>query len=195
MSPLSIISSERKIIAYLATSADGFIARADGDVSWLDRPRPDGGYGMQSFLRSVDTIVMGRKTWEVAQRLGGAMIEGKKNIVLSRSLPAFAAPGGTVENISARDLAKRLREEKGKNVWLMGGAQVFGEFLDAGELDELIVHVVPVLIGTGICLLDATPRTTELKLRSTRKFVDGVVRLHYDLREKASDAATATATD
>ena len=189
------MSTSRQIIAYLATSADGFIARTDGDVSWLDRPRPDDGYGMQSFLRSVDTIVMGRKTWEIAQQLGGAFVEGKRNIVLSRSLPAYAAPGGNIENIGAPELAKRLREEKGKNIWLMGGAQVFGEFLDAGEIDQLIVHIVPVLIGKGICLLDTAPRTTELKLRSTRKFVDGVVRLHYDLREKASDAATATATD
>jgi dihydrofolate reductase len=189
------MSSPRQIIAYLATSADGFIARPDGDVDWLDRPRPEGSYGMQSFLRSVDTIVMGRKTWEIGQELGGAFVEGKRNIVLSRSLPAYAAPGGTIENIAAPELAQRLREEKGKNVWLMGGAQVFGEFLDAGQIDELIVHVVPVLIGKGIPLLDTPPRTTELKLRSTRKFADGVVRLHYDLREKASDEATATATD
>jgi dihydrofolate reductase len=150
---------------------------------------------MPAFLRSVDTIVMGRKTWESGQQLGGAFIDGKKNIVLSRTLPAYAAPGGTVENISAADLAARIRAEKGKNVWLMGGAHVFGEFLSAGEIDQLIVHVVPVLIGTGITLLDPAARTTELKLRSTRKFEDGVVRLHYDLKGKGEDAATAKAMD
>jgi len=63
----------------------------------------------------------------------------------------------------------------------MGGAQVFGSFLAAGALDEIVIHVVPVLIGTGISLLDAAPRQTELKLRSTRRFPDGVVRLHYDI--------------
>src|SRR5689334_8327618 len=114
MSPLSMTSTPRQIIAYLATSADGLIARPDGDVEWLNRPRPKGDYGMQSFLRSVDTIVMGRRTWEIGQQLGGAFVEGKKNIVLSRTLPTYATPGGTVENISAVDLASRFRAEKGK---------------------------------------------------------------------------------
>ena len=175
----------KKIIAYLASSADGFIARPDGDVSWLDRPRPAGEYGMPAFLRSVDTVVMGRVTWEVGQQLGGALVEGKKNIVLSRTMPSYGIPGAAVENVTAESLAARLREGKGKNVWLMGGAQVFGEFLDAGVLDEVVIHIVPVFIGTGICLLDATPRQTELKLKSTRRFSDGVVRLHYDIDRTA----------
>ena len=86
----------RKIIAYLATSADGFIARPDGDVAWLDRPRPPDEYGMPAFLKSVDTVVMGRTTWETGQKLGGAIVDGKRNIVLSRTLPAFAVPGAVV---------------------------------------------------------------------------------------------------
>ena len=65
----------------------------------------------------------------------------------------------------------------------MGGALVFSAFLDAGALDELIIHVVPVLIGTGIPLLDAKARTRELELKSTRKFSDGVVRLHYVVKQ------------
>ena len=169
----------RKIIAYLATSADGFIARPDGDVAWLDRPRPPDEYGMPAFLKSVDTVIMGRGTWEVGQKLGGAAVEGKRNIVLSRTLPAFAAPGAVVENVEPAELAQRLRSEKGRNVWLMGGADVFGGFLSAGAIDEIVIHIVPVLIGTGIPLLDAAPRQVELKLRSTRKFADGVVRIHY----------------
>ena len=169
----------RKIIAYLATSADGFIARPDGDVAWLDRPRPPDEYGMPAFLKSVDTVVMGRETWEAGQKLGGEIVEGKRNIVLSRTLPAFAAPGAVVENVEPAELAQRLRSQKGHNVWLMGGADVFGGFLSAGAIDEIVIHVVPVLIGTGIPLLDATPRQVELKLRSTRKFADGVVRIHY----------------
>jgi dihydrofolate reductase len=178
----------RKIIAYLATSADGFIARPDGDVAWLDRPRPSDEYGMPAFLRSVDTVVMGRVTWEAGQKLGGAIVEGKRNIILSRTLPFHAAPGAIVENIDPSDLAQRLRAEKGRNVWLMGGADVFGAFLSAGALDELVIHIVPVLIGTGIPLLDPSARHTELKLKSTRRFADGVVRLHYEVDRSAPSA-------
>jgi dihydrofolate reductase len=90
-----------------------------------------------------------------------------------------------VENTAPLELANRLREEKGRNVWLMGGADVFGSFLSAGALDEIIIHIVPVLIGTGIPLLDPTPRQVELKLRSTRRFADGVVRVHYDIDRTA----------
>ncbi|HEX6574499.1 MAG TPA: dihydrofolate reductase family protein [Gemmatimonadaceae bacterium] len=194
----------KKIIAYLATSADGFIARPDGDVSWLDRPRPKDEYGMPAFLKSVDTVVMGRSTYDAGQQLGGALIHGKKNIVLSRTLPSYGVPGAAVESGAPESLAARLRNEQGKNVWLMGGAVVFSAFLEAGALDELVIHVVPVLIGTGIPLLDAKPRQVELKLKSTRRFTDGVVRLHYEidrtapsitLTESGGDEATATATD
>lgn len=176
----------RKLIAYLAASVDGFIARPDGDVAWLDRPRPANDYGISTFLRTVDTVVMGRITWEAGQKLGGAAIEGKRNIVLSRTLPSYGCPGATVENVDPRAFAGKLRSEKGRNVWLMGGANVFGSFLDAGALDELIIHVVPVLIGAGITLLDAAPRQSELTLRSTRRFPDGVVRLHYEIGQVQS---------
>jgi dihydrofolate reductase len=67
----------------------------------------------------------------------------------------------------------------------MGGANVFGAFLSAGALDEIIIHIVPVLIGPGIPLLDPTPRQVELKLRSTRRFADGVVRVHYEIDRTA----------
>ena len=178
----------KKIIAYLATSADGFIARPDGDVSWLNRPHLSDQYGMDTFLRSVDTVIMGRETFETGQKLGGALIDGKRNIVLSRSMPSFAVPGATVENAPPLELANRLRQEKGRNIWLMGGADVFGSFLSSGVLDEIIIHIVPVLIGTGISLLDATPREVELKLRSSRRFADGVVRIHYDIDRTAPSA-------
>jgi len=171
----------RKIIAYLATSADGFIARPDGGVDWLDRPRPRGNYGMGAFLRSVDTVVMGRTTYDIGKKFGQGAWPGKRTIILSRTLPPDAVEGAVVES-DARELAVRLRAEDGGDIWLMGGAMVFGEFLDAGALDELIIHVVPVLIGTGIPLLDPKTRMSELELKSTRKFSDGVVRLHYAVR-------------
>jgi dihydrofolate reductase len=195
------MSTVRQIIAYLATSADGFIARPDGDVAWLDRPRPKGDYGMPAFLSSIDTVIMGRRTWEAGQKLGGALVEGKRNIVLSRTLPSFGVPGATVENVAPGELAERLRKDKGSDIWLMGGAAVFSDFLNANAIDQIVIHVVPVLIGTGIQLLDTTPRQAELTLRSTRRFSDGVVRLHYDVQGRVSDltetdedAARATAT-
>ena len=173
----------RKIIAYLATSADGFIARPNGAVDWLDRKEPPGGYGMTSFYRSVDTVIMGRKTWEMGRRLGQPLYPGKVNYVLSRSRRRSTVEGIAFLRGSVGRVAAALRRTPGRNIWLVGGAEVFGAFLDAGQLDQLIVHVVPVLIGAGIPLLAPRHRAVPLRLLSSRRFSDGVVRLHYEVAQ------------
>ena len=169
----------RRIIAYLATSADGYIARPDGDVAWLDRPRTAGDYGMAEFYRSIDTIVWGRKTYDFAVEVGQPFDARKRHYVLSRRPPEN--PVGNVEFVTEpmAMFAKRLRRAEGSNVWLMGGAGLFASFLDVEALDEFIIHVVPILIGAGIPLLTPQHRATRLDLISSRSFADGVVRLHY----------------
>ena len=171
----------RKIIYYLAVSADGFIARPDGDVAWLDRPRGAGDYGMAAFYKTIDTVIMGRKTYEFGLKHGQNGCAGKKNYVFSRTLRP--APKGRVQIVSGDvgELAWKLRSEEGKNVWLMGGGDLAAAFLDAGQLDEMIVHVMPTLIGEGIPLLQPRHRSIEMKLLSSRAFRDGVLRLRYAL--------------
>ena len=183
----------RKIIAYLATSADGFIARPNGAVDWLDRKEPPGGYGMTSFYRSVDTVIMGRKTWEMGRRLGQPLYPGKVNYVLSRSRRRSTVEGIAFLRGSVGRVAAALRRTPGRNIWLVGGAEVFGAFLDAGQLDQLIVHVVPVLIGAGIPLLAPRHRAVPLRLLSSRRFSDGVVRLHYTVAQAPATGRRRTA--
>jgi dihydrofolate reductase len=185
---------KRKIIAEMAVSADGFIARPDGSVDWLDRPSPKGGYGMAEFYRSIDTILWGRKTYDVAiefQKKGvpGSAFDTKmKNYVFTRTLAKSAAPPG-VEFVSepVRDFAARLRATPGKNVWMMGGASITGSFLDEHEIDEFTLTVIPTFIGEGIPLLAPHHRTVPLKLMECKEFSDGVIRLHY-LVEKQKTA-------
>jgi dihydrofolate reductase len=176
----------RKIIAYLAVSADGFIARKNGGIDWLDRPHPPGNYGFSKFLRSIDTIVWGRKTYDQALRMSPVPVFGPKtrNYVFTHRR---ARPAQNVEFIQ-EDVAKfagRLRAAKGKNIWMMGGAGIMGSFLDAGAIDEFSIHVVPVIIGEGIPLLPARHRTVGLKLLSTKRFSDGVVHLNYKVLKHA----------
>lgn len=175
----------RKIIYYAATSADGYIARPDGDVAWLDRPRPKGSYGMGAFFKSVDTVLMGRETYDVGRRFGQEGHPGKKNYVFSRT--RRRSRSGVVEFVRGPvgDFARRLRSEKGKDIWLMGGASLAASFLDEGQLDELFIHVIPVLIGEGIPLVQTRRRSTQLSLVSTHAFPDGVVRLHYSVQARA----------
>ena len=171
----------RKIIVYVATSADGYIARPDGDVAWLDRPRPKGNYGMAAFYRSVDTVLLGRRTYDAARALGHESYPGKKNYVFSRARRRGRAPGVEFVSGDVGEFARRLRGSAGENIWLVGGAGLAASFLDAGQIDEFIIHVVPVLIGEGIPLVGPRQRSVPLRLLSSRAYADGVVRLHYSV--------------
>jgi dihydrofolate reductase len=176
----------RKIIVYIATSADGFIARPDGDVSWLDRPKSAGDYGMGAFYKTIDTTLMGRKTYDIGRKLGQESYPGKKNYVFSRTHDVGESMGVEFVARSAGAFARRLRGVEGKDIWLVGGGELVGSFLDAGEIDELVIHVVPTLIGEGIPLLHPRHRSVPLNLLSSRAFPDGVVRLHYAVSKGAA---------
>lgn len=173
---------KRKIIVYIATSADGYIARRNGGVEWLDRARPAGNYGISAFFRSIDTILWGRKTYDFAVKMGGVGPYGSsvKHYVFSRRRHK---PAEGVEFVTEpiRRFVTRLRKTPGKDIWIMGGAGLIASFLDAGGIDEFIIHVVPVLIGDGIPLVQPRRRLVQLNLLSARRFSDGVVRLHYQV--------------
>jgi dihydrofolate reductase len=178
--------SRRKIVVYISTSADGYIARADGTVDFLnERPRLKGHYDIGAFYRSIDTILWGRKTYDQAlefQRQGvtrAAFDPHIRHYAFSHHPPAASAIGVEFVTEEIGPFAKRLRASRGKNVWMMGGAGIIGSFLDAGELDEFIINIVPVFIGEGIPLIAPRHRRVPLALLSTKKYADGVIKLHY----------------
>ena len=182
-----MMKARRKIIVYIATSADGYIARPDGDVEWLNR-RPRRDYGMGAFYRTIDTILWGRKTYDWV--LGYWRKKGKKgrmfdaklaNYVFSRKPPKRAAPGVEFVSGPVKAFAQRLRATPGKHIWMMGGGELIASFLDAGEIDEFDIHVIPTFIGQGIPLVAPRHRDVPLRLRSVRKYPDGVVRLRYEV--------------
>jgi dihydrofolate reductase len=177
---------KRQIIVYIAASADGFIARTDGSVDWLDRPRPKGNYGMGGFYKSIDTILWGRKTCDMALDAqkkgasGSAFDTNVKNYVFTRRAMQSAAPTGVeFVNEPIKTFTTRLQAKGGKDIWMMGGAGIIASFLDEGEIDEFMIHVIPTFIGEGIPLIAPGHRTQPLKLISCTKFTDGVVKLHY----------------
>jgi dihydrofolate reductase len=178
----------RKIIVYIAISADGYIARPDGDVAWLDRPRPKGNYGMGEFFKTIDTILWGRKTYSKGIEMGmkpSGFGPGIKNYVFSRRPPKSSLPGFEFVSEPVKPFTQHLRTQPGKNIWMMGGGEIIAAFLDEGEIDEFSIHVIPVLIGEGIPLIQPRHRFIQLKLLSTKKFPDGVVHLHYRVAPKA----------
>ncbi len=181
-------TKERKIIVYIATSADGYIARPDGDVGWLERPRPKGSYGMSDFFKTIDTILWGRKTYDKGIEMGmergmkaGGFGPRIKNYVFSRQPQEPTGPGFEFVNEPVKSFARRLRAQQGKEIWMMGGGGIITSFLDEGEIDEFSIHVIPILIGEGIPLIAPRHRSIPLKLLSTKTFPDGVVHLNYEV--------------
>ncbi|MGO9084839.1 MAG: dihydrofolate reductase family protein [Candidatus Sulfotelmatobacter sp.] len=181
------MKKHRKVIVYIATSADGYVARPDGDVGWLDRPSPKGNYGMGEFFKTIDTILWGRKTYQKGIEMGmkaSGFGRGIRNYVFSRHPQKSPSPAFEFLNEPVRPFMQHLRAQPGKNIWMMGGAEIIGAFLDDGEIDEFSIHVIPVMIGQGIPLVQPRHRLIPLKLLSTRKFPDGVVHLNYRVAAK-----------
>jgi dihydrofolate reductase len=176
--------AQRKIIVNIATSADGYVARPDGNLDWLtDRPAPKGFYGLLEFERSTDAKILGRKTFARSLQMGARFKGDAVHYVFSRRTPPAAVPAGVnfvTESIGA--FAERLRTQAGKNVWMMGGGEIIGSFLDEAAIDEFIITVVPMFIGEGIPLIAPRHRDVALRLLGVQQFPDGVVQVHYEVQ-------------
>ena len=180
------MKSSRKIIVSVASSADGYIARPDGDIEWLNQRSRLPDYGMAAFYKTIDTILWGRKTYDWAlayQKKTGTKADifdrNVANYIFSRKPPKRAVAGVKFISEPVKAFARRLRAQPGKHVWMMGGGELIASFLDAGEIDEFDIHVIPVFIGKGIPLIAPRRRDISLKLLATRKYADGGVRLRY----------------
>ena len=175
----------RKIIVSVAMSTDGFIARPDGDVDWLDRPGTKRDYGMGQFFKTIDTILWGRKTYDKGIEMGMKSADfgpGVKHHLFSRRPRKSLLPGFEWTRETVKVFAQRLRAQPGKDIWMMGGGGLIASFLDEGEIDGFIIHVIPILIGEGIPLIQPRHRSIPLKLLSSKAFPDGVVELNYRVK-------------
>ena len=177
----------RKVVCYIAMSADGFIARPDGTYDWLTKPRepssPDH-YGFAEFMKDIDVIVWGRTTWDQVQDFLETdptmkVAQTTNYVFTSRPREQPAKPNVVYTNEPVKPFMERLRAEPGKDIWMMGGGRTIAAFLDAGELDEFIVHVMPVYIGEGIPLIAPLQRDVEMRLLASKAYDNGVVMLHY----------------
>jgi dihydrofolate reductase len=190
MPPAHIVTNRRKIIVHIGTSADGYIARADGDLEWLtSRPAPAGFYGMGDFVRSIDTRILGRKTYETSLRLGAKFDSKDRYLVFSRRAPPPNVPS-SVEFVSEAigPYVDRLRTQPGKDIWLMGGGEIIASFLDEKAIDEVVLSVAPVFIGDGIPLIARRHRHVPLELLSSERFEDGLVQNRYRVQHHPTSA-------
>jgi dihydrofolate reductase len=172
----------RKVILGLGISLDGYIARTDGSVDFLFMPKD---YSMAPFFATIDAAIMGRKTFDVALKMGGGSFDKSMvNYVMSQTLPPGERNGVHVVRDTAAELVRKIRAKPGKHIWLMGGGEIAREFLKNDLVDELYLGLVPVLIGEGIPLFPAGFPQREFALVENNTYSKGLIELKYRRERK-----------
>jgi dihydrofolate reductase len=172
-----------KIKLYIATSIDGYIARKNNSLNWLyaiENPNNiDHDYG--EFLSGIDTVVMGRKTYEEIISFGvdWPYADCDTYIFTSSSELKIQTPRTTsLQNLNANAI-DQLKKKCKKDIWIVGGGSLISGFIDLEAIDEMTITIIPILLGEGIQLFPNHPKETKLELLSAKPFETGAVNLKY----------------
>jgi dihydrofolate reductase len=170
----------RSIRYAVAASLDGYIAGPNGEADWIPMD-PD--INFAELWAQFDTLLMGRKTYDAAKsRLGEAFMQGMKTVVVSRTLRPADHPNLTLLPHLTRDHLQSLRSQSTKDIFLIGGGELFRSMLAMHEVDTVEVTIMPVLLGGGIPLLPPPAQRTTLKLSGHKIYRSGIVSLRYDVQ-------------
>lgn len=170
----------RKVIVYIAASLDGFIAGPDGDLSFLSKVEKEGeDYGYAAFIETVNTVILGKSTYDKVLSMGYAFPHAtKESYIITRT--QRATEGTTVFYTGdITELVRNLKAKKGENIFIDGGAYVVNLLLKEQLIDEIVLSVIPVLLGSGIALFKQGNPEQHLKLQAVKHFDTGLVQLHY----------------
>lgn len=161
-------------------SLDGYIAQPNDDLSFLSTVAKEGeDYGYTDFISSVDTVIVGRKTYEWVMNQVGEFPQADKNayVITRTARPAIGKTVFYTGNLT--ELVIKLKAENGKNIYCDGGAEVVNELLKKDLLDEIIISVIPILVGNGTRLFKDSRPEQKLKLVNVKTFDTGLAQLHY----------------
>src|SRR6266568_2961120 len=167
----------RRVVLGLGISLDGYIARPDGAVDFLFMPKD---YSMGPFFATIDTMIMGRKTYDDALKMGGGFSDSKtKSYVFSHSQPPGERGGVTFVNESPKTFVEKLRKRPGKNIWLMGGGELARDFLKDDVVAKLYIGLFPVLARPGRPVPPWGFPQREFTLLENKTFSKGLIALKY----------------
>ncbi len=174
-----------KVSVFIGTSLDGYISRSDGSIDWLEKANEKvtsgDDFGFSSFLNSIDMLIMGRKTFEHVLTFENWLYKDKKIIVMSTKqieIPRNMMETVTVTKESPNQLIERLSDETIKHIYVDGG-MVIHSFLASGLVNEIIVTIVPILIGNGKSFSGILPMDISLQHLKSTTFESGFVQIHY----------------
>jgi len=169
----------RKVIVFIATSLDGYIATEEDSLDWLFKVEGEGDNGYSEFYETVDTIIFGRRTydWLMEHEKVNFPYKDNKCYVFTKSKQE---PNNDVEFVdgSIAELIDELKGTEGKNIWVVGGRGLIASFVKENLVDEFIITIAPTIIGKGIPLFSKQNMEIELDLIDSRRF-NQFVQLHY----------------
>ena len=170
-----------KIILYIASSLDGFIARKNGSLDWLHTELD---YGYKDFLQKIGITFMGNNTYQQVLAFGEFPYPDKTNYVFTRNTDLAKDNNVTFISGDIAGFSRELKEKSEKYIWLIGGSEIIDLFLKAGLVDELILFIMPVMIGGGIPLFLNSDTDFHLNLLDCKSYSDGMVQLKYEFEYK-----------
>ncbi|TKD71601.1 dihydrofolate reductase [Pseudalkalibacillus hwajinpoensis] len=175
--------SARKVSVYIATSVDGYIATENDSLDWLFRSEPEGDAGYAEFYETVDTIIMGRRTydWVMEQVKGKYPYEEKKSYIYTSS-PKENESNITFTSEEPSTLIDRIKKDDDGTIWLVGGGALINDFLQNNLIDEFIISIAPVLIGKGIPLFKNSEMEHDLELTEVRRYGQ-FAQLYYQIKK------------
>ncbi len=172
----------RKLSLFIATSVDGYIAKPNDDLSFLKLVEKEGeDYGYAEFTDTIDTIIIGRKTYDyVLKEFGSSHYDnGKRNVFVITRTEKPSVGKTTFYTGNLTELVQRLKSGSGKNIYCDGGAEIVNELLKSDLLDEFIISIVPILVGSGTRLFQEGRPEQQLELVDSKSFDTGLTQLHY----------------
>ena len=172
----------RKLSIFIATSVDGYIAKPNDDLSFLKLVEKEGeDYGYTQFTETIDTLIIGRKTYDyVVKEIGSSHYDnGDREVYIITRSPRPKVGRTTFYTGNPGDLVRELKSEEGKNIYCDGGAEVINELLTQDLIDEMIISIVPVIVGNGTRLFKDGRPEMSLELVRTETFDTGLTQLHY----------------
>ena len=162
-----------KVTVYIASSLDGYIAREDGRVDWLPENAVS---GYSNFYNSIDSVIIGKTTYDQILTFGEYPYKDKKSFVFTRTNQIKDVNVEFVPNVEK--FIEGHYPGAGENIWLVGGAQIIASFLKNQAIDEIIISFIPVLLGKGIPLFKNIEKEIKLELIKTKKYSQ-LVETHY----------------
>lgn len=172
----------RKIKLYIASSIDGYIANLDGSLDWLsDYPiTPELNYGYDKFFESVDTVIMGGKTYRDILNMDVIYpYESKMSYIITRNQINNSKENIQFVTDNIIKTVSNLKEKQGKGIWLVGGGELISMLLNYDLVDEMIITYIPTLLGDGVPLFPKSKKESNWKLINSQSYDDGVLTVEY----------------